>query len=169
MKRSYQEFFDDQAFRYDLARYEELSASLKASPITPGYYLQRGRLILRGEFEDVPRRFLELKDRREGYGDADDRAHAFAHLGIEDGDALVAWMKTAKRPRRAEYVSYRRPKDRSKKRMRKARAALPKGFCHCCRAPKESEKHWLCNERAKERVSRAREAAKALQFDKQSA
>lgn len=149
------------AYETELERYHAINYSLTVKGIRPGYIETRGRLTLRGEYEDVPARFLDKSDRREGYGDVDDRAHEFAHLGIDDGDALVQWMKSARRPRKADFMREVSGSSGSRERMRKLRANLPEGFCACCRAPKDSEKHWVCNERAKERIARGRELAKA--------
>ena len=84
-----------------------LERELIRQPVRAGYYWDEGsrRFELRGEFVDIPRRFLAYATRAErcapsfhlrALGDVDDRADA---LGFEDGDALRAWMLS--RPDRA--------------------------------------------------------------------
>jgi hypothetical protein len=89
---------------------DALERSLRAQPVHPGYYWdsKTKRFELRGEYVDIPKRFLALATRKErarpgfasqALGDVDDRAGA---LGFEDGDALRAWM--LERPDRGYYV-----------------------------------------------------------------
>lgn len=118
--------FDADGYALALARYQAVNRSLLAQGVKPGFVWRKGRLVLRGEFENVPRRFLDLSERSEGYGNADDRAHEFEALGIVDGDDLVRWMQTARRPMRSQYrFVFAIPGSRykpSRKRMRRWRA-----------------------------------------------
>ena len=94
-----------------------IEAELRRQPVHPGYYWDQGtrRWELRGEFEDVPKRFLALaplRDRRRPtfaneLGDLDDRATA---LGFEDDGAFLAWMQArpdhSKRPAVRSALGY---------------------------------------------------------------
>jgi hypothetical protein len=87
-------------FAQALEEYDRINKALSAQPIVPGRYYSVGRWIVRGEFEDVPRRWLDLSQRPATgaftvEGSLDDRA---AELGFDDGDALRAWMLDARRP-----------------------------------------------------------------------
>lgn len=87
----------------ELEAYERLTKRLARKPIKPGWIYKNGRWILRGEYEDIPRRFLDtrppsgpprsLSDCR--LGDEDDKA---AELGFADGDALREHLRTLQRP-----------------------------------------------------------------------
>ena len=142
-----------------------MNRALVARPIRPGYVEARGRLLIRGEFENVPKRYLDLSDRRIGYGDVDDRAHEFEPLGIQDGDDLIAWMQDAKRPLLADYVidvSAKPPMTAAEK-MRAMRARkVAQGLCaSCCqRKPDRGRYCYLCKARSMERMARKREVDK---------
>ena len=155
---------DESAYNTALEQYHAINYSLTVQGITPGYIeLKDGRLQMRGEFEDVPRRFLDRSDRRAGYGNIDDRAQEFQSYGIDDGDALLAWCKSARRPRKAEFTQ-ELTIDPSAPRMARRRARREDGKCVVCvreDAREERATCHVCNARAMERVARSREAAKA--------
>ena len=163
---------DETSFRLALDEYDAISKSLLASPVSPGWYYRRGKWILRGEFADVPKRFLDLRSRPgvfgtrdEALGNVDDRAHEFEHLGIYNGDDLIAWMQRAKRPRKRSYtIEERVPASTSAERMRAKRLrARAEGLCIvCCQVPAREGKTsclW-CNDKAAQTMARKREAKK---------
>ena len=87
-------------FAQALADYERVNQALTAQPIVPGRFFTVGRWVLRGEYDDVPRRYLDMSEKPGAGalvadGSLDDRAEA---LGFEDGDGLRAWMIEARRP-----------------------------------------------------------------------
>ena len=109
MKRPTERELKDEArerFAEALDRYEAVNGALKRRPIRPGYIIDRGRWRIRGEYVDVPRRFLDLTPSRraEGMGDVDDKA---AELGFEDGDALREYLADVRRPVLAEFMRER--------------------------------------------------------------
>lgn len=163
--------FDADGYALALARYQAVNRSLLAQGVKPGFVWRKGRLVLRGEFENVPRRFLDLSERSEGYGNADDRAHEFKPLGIVDGDDLLHWMQTAKRPMKAHHTHFvfvipgSRYKPSRKRMQRLRKRAVAEGCCMVCGKPKEQDRaalgtcYW-CSNQAAMRVARAREARK---------
>lgn len=165
--------YDRDAWAQALEAYDAINRSLKARPVRPGYVEAHGRILIRGEFENVPKRYLDLSDRRIGYGDVDDRAHEFEPLGIYDGDDLVAWMQDAKRPLLADYVIHESaiPKGTVAERMKAMRARKAAlGLCaSCCqRKPDRGRYCYLCNARSMERMARKREAEKEARARKKA-
>ena len=169
---------DVDAFAEALARYDAVNRSLLEKPIRPGFVWdpRKRRLVLRGEFADVPRRFLRFDDRREGYGDVDDRAHEFHYLGITTGDDLIAWMQTVRRPVRKEFLMRERkpapPANPAAVRARvakhrEARAAdrcqvSPKHTIEADRLAKGLKTCFWCSYSARVRMARRRESAKEM-------
>lgn len=165
MKRPTERELKDEArerFAEALDRYEAVNGALKRRPIRPGYIIDRGRWRLRGEYVDVPRRFLDLTPSRrsEGMGDVDDKA---AELGFEDGDALREYLADVRRPVLAEFMRERyanaMPQAERNKTMRERR--LERGLCsRCGRVAPRPEKTTCqpCNDRAAQAVAASREA-----------
>ena len=166
MKRPTERELKDEArerFAEALDRYEAVNGALKRRPIRPGYIIDRGRWRLRGEYVDVPRRFLDLTPARraEGMGDVNDKA---AELGFEDGDALREYLADVRRPIladyvRMEYVNATMPQAERNKTMRERR--LERGLCsRCGRVAPRPEKTTCqsCNDRAAQAVAASREA-----------
>jgi len=155
---------DENAYRTELERYHAVNYALTLQGIRPGYVtVTGGRLVMRGEFEDVPKRFLDRTDRREGYGDVDDRA---GELGFVDGDELVAWMKRARRPRKADFLRPVPGTTGSRDRMARKRAKRDDGACIVCTKEPAREGRatcYWCSAAATIRMARRREAAKALE------
>lgn len=130
-----------------LAEYDRIASYLRRRPIRPGWFYARSTWILRGEYEDVPRRFLDLRKPNLGrtqeavLGDVDDIA---TELGFEDGDALREHLRTMRRPTLGEYVEalVADPRPRYDTRMgtdatntdrqRRFRQARPAGICARC-------------------------------------
>lgn len=92
-----------------LAEYHRITKYLKRRPIRPGWVYQGGQWILRGEYSDIPRRFLDLR-KPSGpprslddcqLGDEDDLA---GELGFTNGDDLREHLRTLKRPTLGESV-----------------------------------------------------------------
>lgn len=166
------ERFDVDGYRLALSRYETLNRSLLATPVKPGFAwdTKLKRLVLRGEWADVPKRFLDLSERSEGYGNVDDRAHEFEALGIIDGDDLVRWMQTARRPLKSNFrfvysFGNRHPGPSSGRMRAKRQRDQEAGLCiMCCKESAREKKRtcaW-CSYSASVRVARAREERKAL-------
>ena len=173
--------FDSDGYELALGNYERINRSLLETPVMPGFAWdpKRKRLVLRGEFADVPRRFLDFSQRSAGYGNVDDRAQEFHALGIIDGDDLLRWMQTAVRPVKREFrfsfdenrrLAQEYP---SRERLNAfRRRARNDGRCMVCgknprREGKNNRGHvyrtcYWCNAKAAERVARAREAKKGL-------
>lgn len=157
--------FDVDGYELAMQNYELVNRSLLATPVRPGFVWdrKRKRMVLRGEFANVPKRFLDLSERSEGYGNVDDRAQEFTAIGIIDGDDLVRWMETAVRPVKKAFV-FRYDHYPSGIRVRRLRArAVLAGRCMVCgRAKDRARKHlktcYWCNAKAAERVARSREA-----------
>jgi hypothetical protein len=97
-------FCDEDGFAQATEQYDRINPIACGATVRPGYVLVRGRLLIRGEWETVPKRYLDLSDKREGYGDVDDRAHEFEAFGIRDGDDLIEWMRNAHWPRKADLM-----------------------------------------------------------------
>jgi len=144
---------------------------MKRRLLVPGWHALRGRLILRGEWADVPRRFLDLSRPREGMGDVDDRA---GELGFGDGDELRAYLATCRRPViaefvRAEYAANAMPQAERNRTMRSRR--LEAGLCtRCGKAPIREGKTTCepCNATAAAavRASRARNGSDRSDVDR---
>jgi hypothetical protein len=171
--------FDSDGYTLALQNYERMNRALLARPVTPGFAWdrKRKRLVLRGEFANVPKRFLDLSQRSEGYGNADDRAGEFHPMGIVDGDDLLRWMETARRPVRRDFIySFefkRAPQDPTLNAARVARFrrfAKADGKCAICgKNPRREGRNnrgkfyrtcYWCSAKAAERVARSREAKK---------
>ena len=108
---SYAELRDEARGRYHeaLERYAAVNDELKDKPIRPGWFYKDGKWRLRGEYANVPKRFLDMRpptgpprsmtDAR--LGDEDDKA---TELGFEDGGALLEHLSTMRRPIIADFM-----------------------------------------------------------------
>jgi hypothetical protein len=151
-------------FAEALELYEAVAGAIKRRPLTPGWIRLRGKLTLRGEWVDVPRRFLDLRKPREGYGDVDDQAERY---GFEDGDELREYLATCRRPVlaefvRSEYVNATMPQAERNRTMRERR--LEAGLCtRCGKAPAREAKTTCgpCNAIARAAVEASRERKRA--------
>lgn len=114
--------------RESSAEDEAIESALRRQPVHPGYYWDEHtrRFELRGEYVDIPRRFLAFATRLErarlsfhanALGDVDDRATV---LGFEDGDALRDWMLG-----RPEKLEPRAPAETLRSNLRRAGFTLP--------------------------------------------
>lgn len=162
---------DEDAYKTALEAYCAINYSLTAQGITPGYLTAKGgKLVLRGEFVDVPRRFLDTSQKADAWGSLDDRAHEFEAYGIEDGDALLAWMKNARRPLKRDFRIEIAEPSGSRERMARKRAKREDGKCVVCTKEPAREGRstceW-CSAAAAIRMARRRERAKALAAERE--